>query len=88
MRFVGSGDRSSRWYCRLVLLTVAIITGTLEQIAALFVRQGDGDPLAGRGGIWDYVGTKILAHPWFGYGYNIFERYFEYRQSQRAQSAV
>jgi O-antigen ligase len=62
----------------LVLLTVAMITGTLEQITALFVRQGDGDPLAGRGGIWDYVGTKILAHPWFGYGYNIFERYFEY----------
>jgi len=62
----------------LSILILMVITGTLNELNSLFVRQGDGDSLAGRLDIWDYLGPKIVDRHWFGYGFNIFEKYYEY----------
>ena len=62
----------------LTCLTLIVITGYLDQLISIFVRPGDGDALAGRIDIWDYVVPKIADRPWFGYGFNIFERFYEF----------
>jgi len=56
-----------------MLLTIVIVTGQLANLQALFVRGGDGDVLAGRTDIWEYLDTKVRQRPLLGYGFNSFE---------------
>jgi O-antigen ligase len=57
----------------LIVMTFVIITGQLDALTGLLVRDGNDDALAGRGDIWDYLTMKVSAQPLLGYGFNAFE---------------
>jgi O-antigen ligase len=62
----------------LALLTLIVITGYLNVVTSLLVRQGDGDFLAGRDDIWEYMAPKMADRPLLGYGFNVFGNYYIY----------